>query len=73
MTQLSSEVTRLNRALEELRVEKSRECSALQCEINESKTKLAEKSKENVSQSVTFFENFDTIKLFLVSTITRGE
>jgi hypothetical protein len=44
-------VTRLNRALEELRKQKTRECSSLQRVIDESKTKLDEKSKENVSQS----------------------
>jgi hypothetical protein len=49
-------VTRLNRALEELRIEKARECSSLQRVIDESKTILDEKSNENVSQSVTFIE-----------------
>ncbi len=36
----------LNCALEELRVEKARECSSLQCEIDELKTTLTEESKE---------------------------
>ncbi len=49
-------MSRLNRALEELRLENARECSSLQCEIDELKTTLAEESKEVKRLELTIFD-----------------